>query len=96
MANSVPINASYRSVTSVAVAAGSQSLAALTANNVYALFQNTGASDIWINFCSNVAAVGTGFLLKANGGTIEFSSFIPTGGVYVYGTGSSSITYIYG
>jgi len=97
MANPVPVNLNYTVVSSASVTGSSQqSLVALTANNVYAMYQNTGASDVWINFSQNTAAVGLGFLLKANGGTLEFSSFIPTGGVNVYPVGNTTIAYIYG
>ena len=77
----VPTNIGPAYQTTVAIGSSSTNVAVLYAYKVYALFQNIGANDVWIAFSNGNGVVNGSFLLKANGGSIEFSDYIPTGSV---------------
>lgn len=93
--SSVPVNTLKSSVSVVTVpAATATTIAASGANNIYLMLQNLGTSDAWVQFGNVAAAVDGGFLLKANGGTVEFSSLIPLGGISIYSSSQIKIAYI--
>lgn len=89
----LPVNCGPASLSSLTVNAGGPvTLTTLTSAVNYALFQNTGTADLRLNIGASASAT-LGFLLRS-GGVLEFSSFIPTGTVSLYGIGATQITYL--
>ena len=95
MSNNVnPINSGLQAVNSVTGTSGNAPIATINATNVYALFQNIGATDMYITFSGATASTTNSFLLKANGGMIEFTDFMPLGVVSVYSVGNWTMAYM--
>jgi len=80
----LPQNTGAATVATTTLGGGTQTLLTLNSSHVYFLVQNIGSTDVQISFSGVSATFNSGFLLKAGGGTLEFSSFIPTGSVTAY------------
>ena len=96
----IPVNSGAATVGKVtSITTGSWfTVTTITSANSFFFIQNVSPVDINIQFSGNSYANGT-FILKANGGTIQFSvgDFLPTGLVTVNAVSGSSqgaITYM--
>jgi hypothetical protein len=90
-----PINVGPVTQTSGFAVASANTITTLVSGQVYFLFQNNGTADVNLGFSGTAPTGTTGITVKANGGSIEFVNFIPTGAVAVYATASGSHAYTF-
>lgn len=87
---SVAVNTGTPTETSVSVGVASGLALAANANAKYRAFCNDSSNIIYLAFDGGDAVVGKGIRLNANGGSVMFDRYVPTGAVTAIATGAAS------